>query len=588
MKFMKFMPKKFLSCLIFVFASFSLFCEGWFVCLGSFSIRSNAEKRLEELAENNISSFIYETEVGGQDLYRVLFDKEYDDRDTARLARNKIAKSSIIKRLGIGGLWICAAERSYSAVERSAPVVKQSEPVVERNVPAVERSVPVEEPGVFVEEPSEPVVVLKENKSDAIPLSLEKPYSVLVRSYKEKYAAENARDRLVEDEIDAYVLGKYDDANLFKFDVHAGAFAAEDETKDLIAKLKEIGIDGLETSDYNDISDSVKKYDEMVKSSRVVYDAGENSIPKTFPAEVKNCINEFPLNKNFQVEQVVIFDFDNIDDEEFFDFMSKCFNNFNTKASSSHAASFSLYRDELFGKEVKVFIAQGDNGQFAPSDYEKETDNIRDYKIRDGVLKSKLYEAENGIYLFGSSDDGSMRIEMLADNFTMDEFKEFMDNSYSDSELLIYPQLRKSLSILPDNPDKKRDFQTFVFKRVEKDYVEEKDYADWAWGMYGHWKATAYLRQADESVSVSFFDLDYDYNAKKFHDMFMSEKETKTQNENNHSEKTHGIAGWFLDNDKGKELSFANKSYIIAIHTYYPSVIELPEIHDFANDLKIW
>ena len=559
---MKSLLKKSLSCFVFlfVFSSFYVFCQDWFVCLGSFSIRDNAEKRVEELGEKNISSFIYETEVAGQDLYRVLFDRAFDDRDAARSARNKIAKSSAIKSLGISGLWICVGEKSV--------------PIAKRRVPAIKRKVPA--------------TALQENKSATIPLSQEKPYSVLVRSYKEKYAAENARDRLLEDEIDAYVLGMYDDTSLFKFDLHAGAFSDKDETKDLIAKLEEKGIDGLETSDYNEISDSVEKYDQMVKSRPVVFDSVEGPIPNTIPFEVKNCIKEFPLNKNFQIDRVVILDFDNINDQNFFSKQLKFFADFNTATSSVHAASFSLYRDELLGKEVKVFIAQGDMGQFAPSDYEKETDIVCDYKISGGILKSKLYENENGIYLFGSSDDGLLRIEMIADNFTMEEFKGFMETSYSDSDMLVYPQLRKSLRILPENFTRQRDFQAFTFGRIQKDYVVDKNYADWAWGIYGHWDASVFLRQSEETVSVSFFDLDYDYNSQKIHGMFMDEHQTIPQNDANHREDTHDCAGWFVDNNSGRELSFANRSYIVSVNSYYPSDIDLLDLHDLADDLRIW
>ena len=536
----RFYRKAFLA-LLFVFCLNTLFCEEWFICLGSFKVKQNAENRVALLSKYDIPAFVYETQTDDGVLYRVLMDEQHKDRNEARTAKNKLSEASAIKSLGITGLWICSAKRT-----------------------------------------------LQENKTEEIPLSEEKPYSVLVRSYKEEYSAENTKDRLVQDDIDAYVLGKYDEVELFSFDVHAGAFSSEEETEELIEKLEEKGIEDVEISDFNDIADSIVMFDEMVKSQPVVYEAGEEEIPTTIPAEVQACLKEFPLNKNFQIEQIAILDFDNLEDEEYFEDIIEQFDDYTTDVTLSHAVSLTLYTDELFGKNVEVLIAVGDEGQFAPEDLEEETELICDYKIRGGVLKSKLYELESGIYLFGTTEDGAMRIEMAAENFTLDEFNTFMNNSYADSNMLIYPQLRKNLFILPDNSKTQRDFQGFTLKKLGKDYVELKNFEDWAWGLYGHWCASASFVQEDETIRVSFYDLDYDYNAQKIHQMFMDAHDITYQGEENHSEIVHGTTGWYIKSYGFKELSFTNKSYIIATDSDDDSLINLPELHEIADDLKIW
>ena len=326
---------------LFVFSFNSVFGEAWFVCLGSFKIKQNADNRVAELGKYNIPCFVYETKSDGQVLYRVLFDEQYDDRDVARAARNKLNNKTVTSRLGINGLWICTAERA----EPVAIVVPEPEPV------------PVS--------PASSEVVLQENKTDSIPLSEEKPYSVLVRTYKEEYAAENTKDRLAEDEIEAYILGKYDDKTLFSFDVHAGAFETEEETEDLIEKLEEIGIEDIELSDYNEIADSVEKFDEMVKTQTVVYDSGEETIPTIIPVAVQKCINEFPLNKDFQIEEITIIDLDNTDYDTVSTKIQETINLFTTDISQANAISVTVYKDELFGKAVGVLIAQDDEGKFS-------------------------------------------------------------------------------------------------------------------------------------------------------------------------------------------------------------------------------
>ncbi len=67
---------------------------------------------------------------------------------------------------------------------------------------------------------------------------------------------------------------------------------------------------------------------------------------------------------------------------------------------------------------------------------------------------------------------------MSSYDFTTDEFEAFLDDFENDSSLLVYPQIRK------------KESDTLFY-------------------------------QDDKRISVGFFDLDYDYNAKNIHEMFM-------------------------------------------------------------------
>ena len=70
--------------------------------------------------------------------------------------------------------------------------------------------------------------------------------------------------------------------------------------------------------------------------------------------------------------------------------------------------------------------------------------------------------------------------------------------------------------------------------------------------------------------------------------MFMDSHDISYQGEDNHSEEVHETTGWFINSYGYKELSFTNKSYIIATDSEDYTTIDLPELHDFADDLKIW
>ena len=58
---------------------------------------------------------------------------------------------------------------------------------------------------------------------------------------------------------------------MFNFELHAGAFETEEETAELQKELNELGIEGTEVSDFNEIKDSIarsqKIREEMEKSN---------------------------------------------------------------------------------------------------------------------------------------------------------------------------------------------------------------------------------------------------------------------------------------------------------------------------------
>ena len=160
---MKSMCKKscFLLAFIFIFSFNSLFGQSWFVCLGSFKIKQNAQNRVDELQKYNITCFIYETQTEGQLLYRVLFDESYDDRTAARTARNNLEKLAAMNKLGIKGLWICTAEREVFTEILEPELELEEESEFEQESEAESEIEPEPEPEPEIIEP-EPVVPKEE------------------------------------------------------------------------------------------------------------------------------------------------------------------------------------------------------------------------------------------------------------------------------------------------------------------------------------------------------------------------------------------------------------------------------------------
>ena len=177
---------------------------------------------------------------------------------------------------------------------------------------------------------------------------------------------------------------------------------------------------------------------------------------------------------------------------------------------------------------------------------------------------------------------------MKSKDFNEREFELFLNNVSNDSSLLAYPQIRKTLLVLPkENPNIKRDFLKFTLEKVDNSYAREKGYAKWAIPMVGHWQCHGYFNQKDETVSVTFFDLDYDKIAKNLHSIFMKTHENAIITYNNTPVSLEHADGWFVKTYASGEVSFSCKSYVIAINSYSES-IDAKTLMELGDDLQIW
>ncbi len=563
--------KKFISVILFsVLLSFS-FAEEVFVCVGSFKNPKNAENLVKNLENLGMESFIFETQVNNQTLFRVLLSDAFDSKEKARNFRNSVENADFAKKLNLTGLWICQAHKP------------ENKKIVETAVEEI------------IEAPVKPIV-LEENKNE-IPVSQEKPYSVLVHSYKEEQAAENGKKQLKENGVDSFILKTFDDKSYFSFDLHSGAFDSPEEAEPLQEKLEELGIEDTKIADYEEEKEKVQKYDEIIKTQPVSYDFGNNEIPDIYSVPVANIIRQFPINKNFAFENLMIFDFDNLRsmDKELpsLDEVSDIIGN----GEKLHALSIASYKDDLFNKDVKIFIFSSDenalpdildlkkNFQEDALPEKGEDSKIRDmqFQLKDGILNSLILKSDENYIFFGVNEKRDLAVLMSTEDFSESQFEAFLNNFENDSSLLIYPQIRRTLLVLPKKTELERKFLSFTLEKVDDSYAESKGYADWAIPIVGHWNAKAIFNQEDEIVSVGFFDLDYDYNAKRVHQMFMDDHITT---EKSHASTVKNADSWFVEVwDTTREVSFSTKSYIIAVDSYDLDEEELVKLSD---ELQIW
>lgn len=559
--------------LLISFTGFS-FAEKMHVCVGSYKEKANAEELLKKVQDFDVSAFINEVQLKNGTHYRILLSPAFDSKEAANKYRLEVLTFPFVHHLKLKGIWVCGGENKAStpvaeAFEKPAeipePAEVKEEPVPEKTEPAI----------------SEEPVILQSNEEKTIPLSDEKPYSVLVRSYKEEQNAINDKNRLAENQIESYILKTYDDKTYFSFDLHSGAFETPEEAEPLQEKLSEIGIKNTQVSDYEDIKENIQKYEEVVKNEKVVYESGNTEIPDTLSPAVTEIVRQFPVNEQFQIEKIEIYDFDNMRAadktlprlDDFYDKIGS--------AEKVHAASVASYKDDLFGKSVKIFVSSGDDGAF--NEFPAGDNKSIKFRVTGGTLNCVILEEEGNYFLYGVNENKNLAVVMLSEDFTEEQFVEFINNVRNDSGLLVYPQIRKTLFVLPKkNESIRRDFLRFELSKVGKSYAEERGNVDWAVAIVGHWSSTATFNQHDKEIEVEFFEMDYDYNAKRIHKMFM---DSHLEDGRGHSSYVRNSDSWYLNNIFFNEVSLSTKSYIIAVASL---VYEEDNLVKMADELQIW
>ena len=441
------------------------------------------------------------------------------------------------------------------------------------------------------------VLTVNEEKQDIT--SEEKPYSVHIKSYKEESPAVRDKDRLNKKNIDAYVLKSYDEETYFSFDLHAGAFENEEDTEPLLDQLEELGIEGAEVSNYSDIKDSIEQYNEIVDTTTVSASQGNFEIPDSFSESVQTIIAEYPINPDFQLEKLEIYDVDNIrknyGSTSSFETVDNLFI-YQDLITNINAVSYAVYNDSLFDKRFEYIVATGPETCF--DDMKENMKNKPSAVSIPLNVKGQVYDCwyildEKYLMLQGFSKNCDSLVMLNSYDFTEEEVEAFLNDFSNDSSILVYPQIRKNLLTLPKkNPDVERDFIKFKLSQVDESYAENKNYAVWAIPIVGHWSADNVYFQDNKKMSTTFFDMDYDYNANKIHQMFMDKHYENALTEDNHPCDVKGRDGWYVYTfdlfGTSNEVSFTNGVYIVAVNSYEGGFLSEEELISFAEELQIW
>ena len=473
------------------------------------------------------------------------------------------------------------------ATDKTNENLEENENPVELNA---ENESPVE---MEKTENTEDNFTLTSNEEEGIPLNSVNQYSVKVRTYKDERNAIYDQGRLNELGFDAYIIKTYDPQTLFSFELHSGAFITPEQALTRQKELEGKGIGNTEVANFNDIARSIDLYNEMIAKENVTYDMGNFEIPTAFSPSVQQIIREFPVNKDYEIESIKIYDLKNMQDSSFQDQLPQLYDNILLEGKEVKALSVAEYEDLLFCRPMKITVLSSDEGSFIDVCSSSSSGEAVKFMSKGEEISCRIMEETNRWLIAGTNENHSLFIIMENDNFTASEYKGFIENIQNDSNLLIYPQLRRSLLVLPNERENiTRTFMYFTLDRVGPDYAQEKSYADWALAIVGHWQAAGYFMNEEKPMNISFFDLDYDFNARRVHQIFTTEKQTNNISEYNHPYEFNGVEGWYLDTFwQRNELSFSTKSYIVAIDSFDErDSMELTETQlvRFAKDLQIW
>ncbi|MBB5224948.1 SPOR domain-containing protein [Treponema ruminis] len=608
---------------IFVFGA--LFAEGYHVCVASYKNLKNAETMVQKLEKQSMAAFISESKVKNQNYYRVLLSKEFKKIEDARKYRDEVKKYSFVKELGLKGFWVCEGKKMPVAKPAPLPpppkqapkpapkpepkVIPAPEPLPPPPAPLPEpipeppvvevapepepAPAPVPEVPVEAAEPAPevpPVIIVEEpktlDKNEKAVLSEETPYSVLVRSYKYNQFAENDSSRLKELGFEPYLLNTFDEKSFFAFNIHVGAFANREEAEALCSQFTDAGIADTQVSDFREIQDKIKKYDEVIANENVTFDDGRKEVPAGLSESVEKLVKLFPANKNFPIQDIFILDFDNYRVSDTKPDAASAIIDYFDGEEGVHAALLAKYRDELYRKEVSVFLADAEN--FPKDEVTGEVENMQ-FGANDGVFECELYENAGEWILSGQNIAQKLFVKVTTKDFVKEDFINFLIDSFSDGSLSLYPQMRRSFFVLPDkNPELARDFICFSFKKVAEDYASERGNVDWALPIVGHSLAKTYYVQNNNLFCFGFYDLDYDFNARNVHRQFMDAKNKVELSDVNQPVEVNGMEGWYLVNTSQKEVSFSTKSYVITIDSEPTSSFSKEDLVQQGKDLKIW
>jgi len=401
---------------------------------------------------------------------------------------------------------------------------------------------------------------LKVNYAEDLLFSEEKPYTVFVRSYRDEKRALYDKNRLALFNYQGSIVKTYSKAKGYFFNLYAGAFESQEEAEELAEAMKITGIEATEIQNYNTIYSSIKKYNDYVLNNTITPFSMENTkAPESLSKELQACIRYFPLNEDYEIEELIAYDFNTIKAEELEDEYIQDLDNFIYQKENVNAAITCILNDSLFENNLTVYIQKGSS--FTPDGIKTETTRkitvgIEDY---DGFISE-----EEGIYTFtGLNQDGDTLIKIVADNLTQVLFNNYLTTIFDENALYENTSFKNAIcSIAKGSTEEERRFVYFVTAAInENDALE--DFGAYAKVFAGNSWTWSYFIQKDEIIEVMSTNIIYDKLAAEYYEAFTNNQMELDISEKNRPSFVPFVDSWYFQNEESSELFALVKAYII-------------------------
>ena len=456
----------------------------------------------------------------------------------------------------------------------------------------------------------------------------ENPWSVKVCEFRSESDAENAVDRLRAMKIPAYIVSRSPSEGDIWHSVQVGAFkdkAEAEKEKDRLQKmdLTETSVVGFENEQKN-----IALYDKTDRKGRTEASYEEPDLAM-LSDKTRETMRRFPVDENFKVVSLVIGDLANMAANKNYQgfafdssFLPPKSGLYKFKERSS-ALTQAVYQDKLFGYRIGVTVVDMNNPdkdfdemmsipQLASGVIMKDVS----FGTEKGNLKGNVYsfgtprkdakpadgkDVKGGYLFIGRFSGAPYAIVCATKSMTQKEFVDFIRRDNDEKGLLFYPEVRSNLTIIPA-PSKdggKMTFLHYSLGRIGWNYAVQRNRAWWARMVVGNWQASGTFIWNDRTVSISFFNLNYNATAGKVHANFVQMKQGELKDPRfsqliserkiiSYPQKMkESVNGWYYEGFGMNELSFSRGAAIIAIGSY-DSRVAHDDLMKISERLRVW
>lgn len=461
--------------------------------------------------------------------------------------------------------------------------------------------------------------------------SKENPYAIQIAKERSFYQAEKLTNRLLDMEIDAYMIqysDSIDDDGKWYY-ILCDNIEVLDSAKNIRSRLeKQFELKGLKIATFDKFKNAIFQLDSLKQKEKKKITSNKPNVNE----DVFKVINKFPESNSLLVQRTFVIntpsDPENMKGfSSIYSFQMDLPRGISKKQILKDMTAFSevIYKDNLYEDKVTIDIGKlrivkpsinhasiinlNNNESFEiaeeyadlileTGDYlfeEKKEIEINSYTKLYGykvTIEPKknyfrtyliLVDKSNQYIIFSQSTDKSEK-----------ELIEILSDIGQGNGLLNYDEFYNTFYTIPENIVDNDLFIGFTIDKLDWSYAKNRRYVKWSKEMVGHWNATGYFYNAKKGIwTYSIFDLLTVDNQDYIYGGLYSNSRTKNKYEIN----VYGTNGFVIYTDeinwktyksykKTSEISFGINRYVSAIGNSENSWFSKDELLERAESLQ--